>query len=278
MRPSALPEKVPFFLDAPRPQLSQGDVFLAPTVMLHELTDTEAFTDSSSLPPVAGERRFVRIWGRPGTRIKGAAPAVAATVSWTPVLVLSHDCEIDKQFNEEVDRYLTDYPGSDEDEVIADMSDRKDLDRHILVSPLLPYEEEFAPAWKHDGIAEGRRIGYVPIPAVPPHSDNKFFVHLAQVSTIERQLLTPGYKLASLSEPARALVRFKVAEALSSRNLSVFSKLESAVGRTIADVTPLKSRGSKATIGLLLDDGTELQLDAKADPRGDAPPERLRKP
>jgi hypothetical protein len=192
-------------------------------------------------------------------------------------MVLSHDCEIDKQFNEEVERFLAENPGSNEKEVVAYVSAREDLDRHILVSPLLPYAEEFAPEWKHESISRGGRIGYVPVPAVPQYDDEGFFVHIAQVSTVERRLLAPGYKVASLSEPARAVVRFKIAEALASRNLSLFSKLESAVGRTIADVKQLKSRNSKATVGLLLDDGTELQVDVKADPQGEIPPERLRK-
>jgi len=192
-------------------------------------------------------------------------------------MVLSHDCEIDKQFNEEVERILAENPGSDEKEVVAHVSAREDLDRHVLVSPLLPYAEEFAPVWKHDSISRGHRMGYISVPAVPQYNDEGYFVHVAQVSTIERRLLAPGYKVASLSEPARAVVRFKIAEALASRNLSLFSKLESAIGRTIADVKQLKSRNSKATVGLLLDDGTELQVDVKADPQGEIPPERLRK-
>ena len=271
----ALPGNVAFFHDSLREQLSQGDIFVAPSVVLCDLNDLEV-SDNASLPPVVGERRPIRIWGRPEPQTEGAAPAVGAIVSWTPVIVLSHDCEIDKQFNEEIDRYLTDNPGSDEKEVIAYMSARGDLDRHILVSPLLPYVEEFAPEWKHDSIERGVRIGYFPVPAVPQYNEDGFFIHLAQVSTVERGLLAPGYKVASLSEPARALVRFKIAEALASRNLSLFSKLESAVGRTIADVKHLKSRNSKVTVGLLLDDGTELQVDAKADPKGEVPPERLR--
>lgn len=219
MCPFALPGNVPFFHEALREQLSQGDIFLAPTAILQDLNELEVSPDRSSLPPVVGERRPVRIWGRPGTQTEGAAPAVGATVSWTPVMVLSHDCEIDKQFNEEIDRFLRNNPGSDENEVVADMSGRGDLDRHILVSPLLPYEEAFAPAWKHDSIAQGGRIGYFPVPAVPHYSEEGFFVHLAQVSTVERRLLAPGYKVASLSESARALIRFKIAEALASRNL-----------------------------------------------------------
>jgi hypothetical protein len=54
------------------------------------------------------------------------------------------------------------------------------------------------------------------------------------------------------------------------------SKLEAAVGRSITDVRTLKARSSSATVALVLDDGTELQLEARADRAGGPPPERLR--
>lgn len=59
----------------------------------------------------------------------------------------------------------------------------------MLVAPLLTYEEENAPAWKHDGIRQANRIGYVPVPLLAEYDDAEFFVHLARVSTVERQLL-----------------------------------------------------------------------------------------
>ena len=71
--------------------------------------------------------------------------------------------------------------------------------------------------------------------------------------------------------------RFKLAEALASRNLSVVSNPEAAVGRTIADVRTLKPKQRAATLALILDDGSELQVDAKPDRPADDLPERLRK-
>jgi hypothetical protein len=61
------------------------------------------------------------------------------------------------------------------------------------------------------------------------------------------------------------LLRFKLAEAHSSRNLSVVSKLEAAIGRGITDVRTLKVKRQDATVALVLDDGSEVQVGARAD-------------
>jgi len=276
MAPLVLPGKAPYFEPALREQLSQGDVFLAPSAALYGVDDAEPALAGPAVPPAVGQTVTVRAWGRPGLASAAVAPPIAVTVAWTPVMVLSHDCEIDKEFNEHVDRYLREHPEATEEEAISQFSGRSDLDRHVLVAPLLPYDEEVAPAWKHEGIRQAGRIGYVPVPPMAEYDGAEFFVHLARVSTVERQLLAPRYKVASLSEAARSLLRFKLAEALASRNLSLVSKLEAAVGRTIADVRTLKARSSSATVALVLDDGSEVQVDARVDRPGGPPVERLR--
>ncbi|HEY0778979.1 MAG TPA: hypothetical protein VGD56_13495 [Gemmatirosa sp.] len=276
MPPLVLPGKVSYFEPAPREQLSQGDVFLAPSAAVYGTDDAEPALAGPAVPPAVGQGVTVRAWGRPGLGAAAVAPPVAVAVAWTPVMVLSHDCELDKEFNEHVDRYLTEHPGATEADAIRQFSDRSDLDRHVLVAPLLPYAEAVAPAWKHDGIRQAGRIGYLPVPPMAEYDGAEFFVHLARVSTVGRELLATRYKVASLSEAARSLLRFKLAEALASRNLSLVSKLEAAVGRTITDVRTMKARSSSATVSLVLDDGGEVQVDAKMDRPGAPPPERLR--
>lgn len=251
MAPLVLPGNAPFFEPVHREHLSQGDVFLAPSAALYGAEDAAPAPVGPAVPPAIGQAVTVRAWGRPGLGSTAGAPPVAVRIAWTPVMVLSHDCEIDKEFNEQVDR-------------------------HVLVTPLLPYDEAVAPTWKHEGIRQSNRVGYIPLPPMPDYEGAEFFVHLARISTVDRQLLATHYKVVSLSEPARSLVRFKLAEALASRNLSVVSKLEAAVGRHIVDVRTLKTRSASATIALVLDNGDEVQVDAKIDRPSGPPTERLR--
>jgi len=82
--------------------------------------------------------------------------------------------------------------------------------------------------------------------------------------------------VASLSETARQLLRFKLAEALASRNVALVRTLEAALGRTSVEVRAIKSRNTTATVGLILDDGSEVQVDARIDKKDDVRPERLR--
>lgn len=42
------------------------------------------------------------------------------------------------------------------------------------------------------------------------------------------------------------------------------------------EVRAIKSRNTTATVGLILDDGSEVQVDARIDKKDDVRPERLR--
>jgi hypothetical protein len=259
------------YLPAHRGLLSQGDVYLAPAVMVWS---AESFRAMPLIPPAPdhpGETVYTPAWGRTGA---SRAPAVTLATSWTPVLVISHDCEIDKEFNEHVDALIR--AGVAEEEAEARASTLSELDRYILVSPLLPYDERELASERWDAVKTGKKIGYFPLPPMAAYEDAEFFIHLSRLCTVERRLLSPSYKLASLSEPARALLRFKLAEA-HSRNLSVVAKLESAIGRKIADVRNLKVKRQDATVALVMDDGSEVQVGARADTELPVP-ERNRRP
>ena len=273
-----LPGDASYFEKARRPQLSQGDIFLAPAaVVTQAVNPAPGPLRSAALPPMAGEAVTVLAWGDPRFEPMGGIPAVAIVVTWVPVMVLSHDCEIDKDFNESVDRHRRANPELSEALATAMFADRADLDPYVLIAPLLPYDDVLIPAWRHEGIRQAARIGYIPVPPIPNYGANDYCVPLTRMCTVQRQLLDERFQVASLSESARCIVRFKLAEALASRNLSVVSNPEAAVGRTIADVRTLKSKQSSATLALILDDGSELQVDAKPDRPADDLPERLRK-
>lgn len=256
-----------FYLDAPRPLLSQGDIYLAPIAVAWSALSYPALPFTPSAPMEPGQTVYTPAWRQDGA---SAAPAVTLAASWTPVLVISQDCEIDKEFNETVDALVRE--GVPEEEAEARASAMPGLDPYILVSPLLPYDEaELAPE-RWEAVQAGRKIGYVPLPAMPAYEDSAFFVHLSRICTVERRLLSPAYKAASLAEFARGILRYKLAEALSSRNLSLVSRLEAAIGQRITDVRTLKVKRQDATVSLVLDDGSELQVGARAD--REVPPPR----
>jgi hypothetical protein len=260
------------YLPAPRFLLSQGDIYLAPSVMVWSAETRSVPPIISPAPGWPGETVYVPAWSK-SVDSAGEVPEVTLATSWLPVLVLSHDCEIDKEFNEHVDALVR--AGVGEEAAIARAAAMPELDRYILVSPLLPYEGEIVAPEKWDAIRAAQKIGYFPLPPMRAFEGAEFLVHLSRVSTVERRLLSPRHKAASLSDVYRALLRFKLAEALSSRNLSLVSKLEAAVGQRIEDVRALEAKRREVSVGILLEDGTELQVVARADP--DAPvPERTR--
>jgi hypothetical protein len=262
-----------FYRDSPAELISQGDVFLAPWTMAWS-AETEPAAPLVPVGPMStGARSLVPAWtSGPGARRD--APAVTLATTWAPVVVLSHDCEIDKEFNEHLDALIA--QGADPDEAAARASQRDDLDRYILVSPLLPYRSDIVAEAKWAPVRAKQKIGYVGFPPMPAVEHAEFCLHLSRISTIERRLLRMEFKIASLTEPARALLRFKLAEALASRNLSLVSRLEAAIGRRIDVDRTLKVKRQDASLALVLDDGSELLVGAKADVEP-AAPERTRK-
>ncbi len=257
-----------FHLAEPRAHLSQGDIYLAPSVVAWS-AETHPAAVVPAAPSAPGQVRYVPAWSG-----EGRAPAVTLGTSWTPVIVLSHDCELDKEFNEAVDALVA--SGVPEAEAVEAASADPALDRYVLVSPLLPYDERIVRPERWSAIRAAQKIGYFPLAAMPAYEDAEFFVHLSRISTIDRSLLGACPKVGSTSDEARALLRFKLAEAHSSRNLSLVSKLESAVGHAITDVRTIKVKRGDATVALVLENGDELHLNARADRQPPPPPERLR--
>jgi hypothetical protein len=262
--------KVPdeFYLAEARSHLSQGDIYLAPSVVVWA-SETYPARTIPPAPSGPGQVTYVPAW-----TTNGPAPAVTLGTSWTPVLVISHDCELDKEFNESVDARVA--AGTAEEDAIQDASNDRSLDRHVLISPLLPYEESVVLPERWEAIRATQKIGYFPLPPMPAYEDAEFLVHLSRISTIERALLERCPKVGSTSERARAILRFKLAEAHASRNLTLVSKLESAIGQAITELRTVKVKRGDATVALVLASGEELHVSARADRDPPPPPERLR--
>lgn len=257
-----------FYLPDVRAELSQGDICLAPSATVWSGETVEAPLVIPPAPSEVGGTALVPGWRR-GAGTPEAVPEVTLETSFSPVLVLSHDCEIDKEWNEWIEMRLAE--GWDESRAEAEANARDDLDARILVSPLLPYDPGVLPERSWVAVRSAQKIGYFPIPAIQAYGGAEFLVHLSRACVIDRALLRRPSRLLSLTEEARQILRFKLAEALASRNLTLLGRIESAVGRRIEDVRVLKQKRAELTVALVLDDGSELQVGA----RGDAPPDAL---
>lgn len=100
--------------------------------------------------------------------------------------------------------------------VLSQATSRWDLDRYVLVAPLLDYHVSEVAEDKWPAIRTAQKIGYfpvLPLPNAPPPVPT--FVHLSRVTTVERRLLAFARTLASLTPAAVHLLRIKLAETLS---------------------------------------------------------------
>jgi hypothetical protein len=269
-----------YFRDDRHDTLYQGDIILAPTVVAWSAASRPAPDEAGVVAPATGHR-FLTPWQSieeleaPTDLL--APPPVTLEVAYRPAMVLSHECEIEKEFNE----FVAGHEPLGEAEVqraITQATSRWDLDRYVLVTPLLDYHVSEVAEEKWPAIRSAQKIGYfpvLPLPNAPPPVPT--FVHLSRVTTVERRLLAFARTLASLTPAAVHLLRIKLAETLSVRNLSVVSKLEAAIGHGIVDVKTLKQGRSGITVALRLDNETDLTVDVKADPKT-IRPERTRDP
>jgi hypothetical protein len=253
--------------------LSQGDLFMVPTSMIWSIESRpKALTEAPPLPPRVGTSVLMQAWSPTGSGETGT-PAVVMETRWSPAMVLSHDCEIDKDFNEEMDR-LVGEEGLGEDEAICLVDLNGNLDRYITVAPLLADRE--IPGHKHAGIRTGQTIGHFPMPPIPGFGTAEFAFHLSRVATVERRILRSGLKIASLASDSLKRLQYKLAEVFASRRLSLLSELEAAIGLEIVEVRTLKESRKKATVSLILDDGTDRHVETRPGAPGTTP-ERQRR-
>ncbi|HET6232925.1 MAG TPA: hypothetical protein VFE05_22805 [Longimicrobiaceae bacterium] len=202
-----------------------------------------------------GTTQRMALWDEPsGT----GAPGVSAEVRFSPVLVLSHDCELEKDFNERVRELIV--GGMAEDAAILEAEADPTLDPFVVVAPLLPYSA-FAQK-RHPGIRDGQRIGYFPLERLP-HDGGDYVVDLGHVSTVSVELLPQRAKVASLACESVYELRYKLSEAYAIRDLAVLQELERMTGRTIVRVVAQGKSQKKTSLQLYLDDGDIVHLEVR---------------
>lgn len=257
------------YLDTPCETLRQGEIVLAPTAVL--LDSREAPPDSA-LPDLTwrlGARVRTLVWR---ARADYTVPGVVVEAEWAPVLVLSHDCQLEKDFNEAVGEMME--RGLSAEEARAAASSLPSLDPFAVVAPLQPYSA--VPDHRHAGIRAGDRIGYFPLDALPGDGGD-YFVDLGRVATVSVRLLPQAGKVASMAPPSVSELRYKLAEAYAIRDLSVITELEAMVGQTILRAEALPKSKKKTALVLHLDNGEIVHLEIRR-PREELPAEVTRLP
>lgn len=240
------------YLDAPHETLRQGDIILCPSAAI--LDSTADGTGTPRAPAVLGDTVVGLLWDDPSDPV----PHASYEARWSPVLVLSHDCELEKEFNERVAELVS--GGMSEDAAIEEASADPTLDPFAVVAPLLPYsmfaERQF------EGIRSGQRIGVVPIDQLPGDGGD-YVVDLFRLSVVSVWLLPQDRKVASMAPASVFELRYKLTEAYATRDLAVLTEIEALVGHTITGVDAVPKGRKKTGVILHLQGAESVHLEIR---------------
>ena len=174
------------------------------------------------------------------------------------IMVLSHDCQLDKEINIAARELMKKDSNLSEDEAFAQAEKNDELDRFVVVSPIVDADLLLAARDENSlsDIQLGRTVGYYPLPNESSFSLQGVVVDLSYRTTVDRLTLTD--RLVSLSDPARLQLRYALARMDSLRTPDLSSDLTGAVGQKIVDIQlPKKGR---QTIKLILDNGKSIEV------------------
>lgn len=165
-------------------------------------------------------------------------------------MVVTHDCQLDKEWNQRVRELQK--GGTETEAAEREATADATLDRSLVVSPLVdPAELRGA----RGNLLAGRVIGYLPVPAHPEQLVDECVADLTCQCTIDRLDVV---KVASISEVARKRLRYALIQLDALRTADLGFEVEAVVGRTIQRVeVPARD---PLTVRIQLDDGNVIQL------------------
>jgi hypothetical protein len=198
--------------------LKQGDILLAGVARL-----------------VADDRFTPRAWERldafdvtvAGAKQDGGD--ILLTTGPALVMVTSHDCHFDKEWNRARKDLIK--RGMPEDDAEREAEDDAELDRTFTASPLVDPDE---PGLDRGNLLAGRTVGYLPVPASPDGLVPVSLVDLTYRATLDRLDIR---RVACISDLARAQLRYAMARVDTLRATSLGFQVEAVVGRQIERVT-----------------------------------------
>lgn len=216
----------------------QGDILLAG---VSRLVGPDRFT-----PPAWRHLDAVDITVEAG----GDQPELRLTAGRALVMVTSHDCHFDKDWNRRRRELIR--QGVDEEEAGRRADEDPTLDRTFTASPLVDVGDI---GRDRAALMGGKVIGYLPVPASPDRLVPEAVVDLTYRVTLDRLDVRP---VASVTDETRATLRYALARLDSFRATSVGFELEAVLGRRI-ETHECPSRQPLA-VRLHLDDGSFVEL------------------
>ena len=165
-------------------------------------------------------------------------------------MVLTHDCQLDKEWNQRVRELERSGMSTEraETEATADAT----LDRTLVVSPLVDPSDLRG---DRGNLLAGKVIGYLPVPAHPDNLVAECVADLTYQCTVDRLDVA---KIVSITETERKQLRYALIQLDALRTADLGFEVEAVVGRTIHKVeVPARD---PLTVHIHLDDGQVIQL------------------
>ena len=173
-------------------ELQQGDVCFAPVARLQ-----------SSTPPRTPLWESLDQVEFPVDAISEHEPALTAHIGYTAVMVVTHDCQMDKEA------------------AVTLAENDPELDRFVTVVPLVPVD------WLRTSemhLLSGDTTGYFPVPAWAERGIIGGVADLTCPTTIDRHLLIR--RMASLTDDSRGRLRLALARLFAFRSPEIGFEIE----------------------------------------------------
>ena len=182
--------------------------------------------------------------------VKPDGGAVSLFAGFGLVMVTSHDCQLEKEWNRRRSELIR--QGRPENEASSEAEADPTLDRTLAVSPLVDPDDL---AVDRGNLLAGHVVGYLPVPASSNGLVPECVVDLSYRCTVDR--FDVG-RIASLTSLARSQLRYALVRLDALRTPYLGFDVERVIGRSIERAEVPK--GDPLTVRLHLDDGSVIEL------------------
>lgn len=166
------------------------------------------------------------------------------------VMVTSHDCQLEKEFNRRLSELIA--AGKSEEEATLEALADPTLDRTLVASPLVDPSDIRV---DQGNLLGGHVVGYLPVPASPDGRIPECVVDLNYRCTLDRFDVV---RVSSLSGLARSQLRYSLVRLDALRTPHLGFAVEDVIGHSIQRAEVPKK--SPLTVRLTLDDGSTIEL------------------
>lgn len=191
---------------------------------------------------------------------RAETPEVDTFAGWSPAMVTTHDCGLDKEFNAAATT-REQAEGTLSEAALENIESDLSLDRFWQVSPLIdPVRVEQAGQQVDQGLLlAGKVVGYLPVPRLEVNGEELLSTSVVDLNyrvTVDRLAILT--RVSSISEEARTQLRYALARVDALRTPGLSFELSSLTGSTIT--TAKRSKKNPLTVDLTLGDGRVIRL------------------